>query len=122
MNKEEEDYAKKLRPGPFQRWLLTWDVETAILVAGVVIGLCGALLFLAALMPAGVGTIARAHHLLEKQGYKGIQVEAMGLFGCSRDDVNNQSVKFNALSPGGMRAKGYVCCGWLKSCTIRLDQ
>jgi hypothetical protein len=39
------------------------------------------------------------------------------LFRCSKGDYT--AVSFEATNAVGTRVSGTVCCGWLKSCTVR---
>lgn len=51
-------------------------------------------------------------------GYTDIITGGHDFFACGKDDFS--ATKFTALNPKGNRnVKGTVCCGLLKSCTIR---
>lgn len=58
----------------------------------------------------------RATRVLEQSGYKDPRFGGYTYFGCGRDVY---AIEFNAVSPGGSRGDGYVCCGWFKGCTVR---
>ena len=118
---EYEEYARKLRPSGLHRWLMTWDAESMLLAGGLVFVLASILVFLAAFMPPGEETKARATRLLMAHGYEDIKLDTVNVFACGKDDVMNRSVHFTALSSGGMRLEGAVCCGWVKDCTIRFE-
>ncbi len=59
----------------------------------------------------------RAHETLEKAGFTEITTLGYDYFACSEDD--NFRTKFRAKNPQGVMVEGTVCCGLLKSCTIR---
>ena len=54
---------------------------------------------------------------LQKAGYTDIIPGKYAFYGCSEEDM--YSTKFIATNPAGNRVSGVVCCGILKSCTIR---
>lgn len=55
---------------------------------------------------------------LQKAGYTNVQTYGYAILGCSADD-EAFNTKFTATNPLGQRVSGVVCCGILKSCTIR---
>lgn len=54
---------------------------------------------------------------LQKAGYTDIQTTGYDMFACS--DSDTFSTGFRAKNPQGQVVTGVVCCGLLKSCTIR---
>lgn len=54
---------------------------------------------------------------LQKSGYTNIEVTGFSPFSCGEDDTF--STGFRADNPQGQRVEGTVCCGMLKSCTVR---
>lgn len=56
-------------------------------------------------------------HTLNYAGYKNVQLTGWEPFACAGDD--NFSTGFRATNPAGQRVEGVVCCGLLKSCTVR---
>lgn len=56
-------------------------------------------------------------HALEQQGFYDIRTEGYAWFGCS--DSDNFATRFTAKNPNGQPVSGVVCCGMLKSCTVR---
>ena len=54
---------------------------------------------------------------LVNQGFTDISVGGYAPFACS--DSDTFQTRFVATNPAGKRVKGVVCCGWLKSCTVR---
>lgn len=54
---------------------------------------------------------------LEAAGFSKIEMKGWSAFGCGEDDAFR--TKFQAVGPAGKPVEGVVCCGWLKSCTIR---
>lgn len=54
---------------------------------------------------------------LEKQGFTDIRTEGYAFYACSDND--NYATKFTAKNPNGQTVSGVVCCGVLKSCTVR---
>jgi hypothetical protein len=54
---------------------------------------------------------------LQNAGYTDIQTTGYSMFSCS--DSDTFSTGFTAKNPKGVRVSGVVCCGLLKSCTIR---
>lgn len=60
----------------------------------------------------------RTTRILQESGYTNV-VTTGWAFGCSDSDTFETG--FKARSPNGTPVSGVVCCGLLKSCTIRLD-
>jgi len=54
---------------------------------------------------------------LRSAGYTDITLTGFEPFGCGEDDLT--STGFRAKSPRGEPVSGVVCCGMLKSCTVR---
>lgn len=54
---------------------------------------------------------------LESSGYSDIEVGGYAWLSCGKDD--SFSTRFTAKNPAGQTVSGAVCCGWLKSCTVR---
>lgn len=54
---------------------------------------------------------------LDNSGYTDIHIKGYELFGCGKDDTF--STGFTAKNPQGKTVSGVVCCGFLKSCTVR---
>jgi hypothetical protein len=54
---------------------------------------------------------------LRKAGFTEVQTTGYSAFACSEDD--NFSTGFRAKNPQGQVVEGTVCCGFLKSCTVR---
>jgi hypothetical protein len=59
----------------------------------------------------------RAQATLKKSGYTDITIGGHDYFSCSRDDYS--STHFKAKNPVGQSVEGTVCCGLMKSCTVR---
>lgn len=55
--------------------------------------------------------------VLEPQGFTDINPTGYEFFACGKDDSFNSG--FTATSVTGERVSGVVCCGLLKSCTVR---
>ena len=64
-------------------------------------------------------TMSKQEEVLKNQGYKNIQIGDPALFGCDEKDSLLNSNTFTADTPIGTHVSGYVCCGWLKGCTVR---
>jgi hypothetical protein len=54
---------------------------------------------------------------LSNSGYTQITTEGYAFFGCGEDDT--YATAFTAKNPHGDTVSGVVCCGLLKSCTVR---
>lgn len=54
---------------------------------------------------------------LNSAGYTDIQTRGYGWFSCGKGD--DFATEFTAKNPQGRYVDGVVCCGFLKSCTIR---
>ncbi len=54
---------------------------------------------------------------LMSQGFSDIEFTGYEAFACSQDDTFHTG--FVAKNPKGDKVKGVVCCGLLKSCTVR---
>jgi len=59
-----------------------------------------------------------ARRALEAQGLRDIQLGRYPWFQCGDSDSFNMA--FTARSADGKPVEGAVCCGWLKSCTVRI--
>lgn len=60
---------------------------------------------------------SEARSVLKKAGYTNIEIGGYDMFACSDEDTF--ASQFTATNANGMKIHGTVCCGWLKSCTIR---
>lgn len=58
-----------------------------------------------------------SRHALEAQGFTEIELTGYVWAACGEDDVF--STGFTAVNPAGRPVDGVVCCGALKSCTVR---
>lgn len=54
---------------------------------------------------------------LHKAGFTDVETTGYEVFACSEDDAFHTG--FRAKNPQGQIVTGTVCCGWMKSCTIR---
>lgn len=54
---------------------------------------------------------------LTKQGFTDIKIEGVAWWACGEGD--SYATKFTAKNSNGMQVSGAVCCGVVKSCTIR---
>jgi hypothetical protein len=54
---------------------------------------------------------------LQDSGFTEIQTGGYAWFACSEDDAFHTA--FTATNSAGKPVSGVVCCGWLKSCTVR---
>ena len=59
----------------------------------------------------------KSRETLRKSGYTDITITGFSAFSCS--DSDTYSTGLSALNPAGQRVSGTVCCGLLKSCTVR---
>ena len=59
-----------------------------------------------------------ATEALEGAGMSNVQTGGAAWFACSEDD-KEWGRKFEATNAQGKRAKGVVCCGIFKGCTVR---
>ena len=50
-------------------------------------------------------------------GFTDVQFTGYSFFACSKDDEYHTG--FKAKNPSGKKISGTVCCGILKSCTVR---
>jgi hypothetical protein len=66
---------------------------------------------------AGCTDDTGARRALESQGFTDVELTGYDAFSCGRDDTF--STGFRAKNPRGARVKGTVCCGVMKSCTVR---
>lgn len=58
-----------------------------------------------------------AHQTLSSAGFTDVVVGDWAFFACGRDDKRGR--EFTATNPAGKHVSGVVCCGILKSCTVR---
>jgi len=54
---------------------------------------------------------------LEAQGFTDIEPGSYRYFGCGQSDAFH--TEFTATNSNGQRVEGLVCCGLMKSCTVR---
>lgn len=54
---------------------------------------------------------------LRRSGYTNIETGGYDFFSCGQDDAF--ATHFRAKNPQGVEVEGTVCCGLLKSCTVR---
>jgi hypothetical protein len=59
----------------------------------------------------------RTIETLTKSGFTNVTVGGYAAFGCSDDD--HFATEFTATNQTGHRVSGVVCCGLMKSCTVR---
>lgn len=59
----------------------------------------------------------RSRAVLEKSGFKNIEITGYQWFACGQDD--GFSTGFVAQNANGQYVDGTVCCGLFKSCTVR---
>jgi hypothetical protein len=71
----------------------------------------------AALLLTSCTDASSTRRTLEDSGFTDIRVGGYAFFGCSKDDTF--STTFSAKNPQGRAVNGVVCCGLLKSCTVR---
>lgn len=76
-----------------------------------------ALIALAALTLIACTDDSRTIQTLQKQGFTEIQTTGYDMFACSDDDSYHTG--FRAKNPQGQVVTGTVCCGMMKSCTVR---
>lgn len=63
---------------------------------------------------------SRSEQILEEEGYTEISLSGYPIWGCSDSDDNFfENKEFTAKNMTGKTVSGYVCCGFLKGCTIR---
>lgn len=60
---------------------------------------------------------SRTRQTLEDSGFTEVTVGGYDFFACSKDDTYHTS--FTAKNSRGKVVSGTVCCGVLKSCTVR---
>lgn len=59
----------------------------------------------------------RARQVLDEQGFEDVRFTGYVWAACSDDDATHTG--FVAKNAKGKQVSGVVCCGWLKSCTVR---
>lgn len=59
----------------------------------------------------------KARSVLQKQGFTNITITGYVFAACSDDDYTHTG--FEAKNAQGQPVSGVVCCGFLKSCTVR---
>lgn len=60
----------------------------------------------------------KVKRLLERDGYTDVVVGGWSLFGCDKNDTFTNTFK---ASKASQQVNGWVCSGWLKGMTIRID-
>lgn len=74
-------------------------------------------LALLALLTIGCTDESGSRRALENQGFSDIQLTGYAWWGCG--DSDSFRTNFTAKNPTGRQVSGVVCCGMMKSCTIR---
>jgi hypothetical protein len=74
-------------------------------------------ILLASLLLAACTDESGSRKALESSGFSEIRFTGYSPFSCS--DSDTFSTGFTAKNPAGHAVKGTVCCGFLKSCTVR---
>jgi major membrane immunogen (membrane-anchored lipoprotein) len=59
----------------------------------------------------------KTRRTLEESGFTDITTGGYDFMACS--DSDSFHTHFTATNAQGRRVKGTVCCGWIKSCTVR---
>lgn len=75
------------------------------------------LIVVLALLLTGCTDEGGSRKALESAGFTDINFQGYAWFGCGKDDGFH--TEFTAKNPQGKQVSGVVCCGLLKSCTIR---
>lgn len=73
------------------------------------------LLFL--LLCVGCTNESSSAEALDAMGFTDVHFTGYSFFACSKDDEYHTG--FKAKNPSGKKISGTVCCGILKSCTVR---
>lgn len=76
-----------------------------------------ALLLLLAALALSCTDEDRTRDTLRKSGFRDIHTGGFGWLECGEHDVFK--TEFTATNGQGEVVTGVVCCGWLKSCTVR---
>lgn len=68
-------------------------------------------------MEHGCGAGSEGIEAVEKSGFRDVQLDGRAWMACSQHD--SFTSHFTATNAQGQRVSGVVCCGFLKSCTVR---
>ena len=60
---------------------------------------------------------SRTREAAVKAGFTDVEVGGHAWFACAYGD--DFATRFSGTNAQGHRVEGAVCCGWLKSCTVR---
>lgn len=74
---------------------------------------------LLALIPTcGACNVSEEHAttILAPQGFTEVHTQGYAWIGCGDDTFGSH---FTAVNAAGEPVEGVICCGWLKSCTVR---
>jgi len=74
------------------------------------------IIFVVAVLMVACTSSQRSDEVLKKSGFHDIQIGGYGWFACGEDLFKT---KFTATNVNGEKVEGTVCCGILKSCTVR---
>lgn len=66
---------------------------------------------------AGCTDAPHSREVLRKQGFTDVEITGYVWMACSEDDTYHTG--FRAKNPQGIEVEGVVCCGLVKSCTVR---
>lgn len=87
-------------------------IRSLIIIVAMAIGFAVGLLFL-----NGCTDDGRSTQVLFDSGYSDITITGYQWYGCG--DGDTYTTGFRAKNPAGRMVSGVVCCGILKSCTVR---
>jgi hypothetical protein len=76
------------------------------------------LMIFALALLAGCTREDQARQVLQRSGYKDIQITGYSWFACGKDD--SFATGFRATAPDGETIEGTVCAGFFKGATVRL--
>lgn len=80
-----------------------------------------AIIAISALLAATACTRSKdAKEILDAEGYTDIRTTGYAAFECGRNDWS--ATGFTATSITGYHVDGVVCCGMVKSCTVRITR
>jgi uncharacterized lipoprotein YajG len=77
-------------------------------------------ILLATLLLAACTDSKTTLEVLDAEGYTNVKTTGYSPFACSKDDLS--ATGFTATSVTGRHVDGVVCCGLLKSCTVRIGR
>jgi len=94
----------------------SWDLQTfGLFLFFAIIAICAFAFYV-----VGCNNMETSIKILKAEGYNDIIINGSNILQCGKGDYSSDT--FKATTVNGSKVKGVVCCGMLKSCTVRITE